>query len=180
MIVKGGVHAFIVNVIWRKLEIALFSARFMEIILRIGKKLLIPFNISFPIFILIFSENTFHFFFLNNFVSYSSFAMATSVATRIIFVLRNRPSNRYQLKRNSSLKLINLTTVRKEKVDCDSVSVHFYYGAAEAMLICHAKIQADDFSIRWKKNYLNLFIIYRSIKYIYCFLRSDNFLWKVI
>lgn len=55
--------------------------------------------------------------------------------SRAIFVLWNRPSNNCrQLKRNSSLKLMDLTIAAKEKADRDSASVHFYRGAAEAIL----------------------------------------------
>lgn len=90
----------------------------------------------------------------------------TNAVIRIVFVL-SKSNGRYRLKCNSSFKLTNVTAVRKEKVDCDSASVHFYRGPAEATLICHAKIQIVDFSIRRELSGL----VYQSIRYVYCFER---------
>lgn len=89
-----------------------------------------------------------------------------------IFVLRNRPSNNCrQLKRNSSFKLVDLTIAPprlppKEKADRDSASVHFYRGAAEAILGRSAT----------RKFRSTLFLFVSSRNYFLYFARARDFI----
>lgn len=133
VIIKGGVHAFIVNTSFeesaQKCAVWRTFCRNHPTDFQKSHLLFLLFFLS---FLYIFLEILFLFFEMLHYYSEQRIQPNYLISIWIIFVLRNRPSNnRCQLKRNSSFKLINLMTVLKEKVDRDSVSVHFYYGAAE-------------------------------------------------
>lgn len=102
--------------------------------------------------------------------------MVMNVVVRIVLVQRNRSSNnRNQLKRNSSFKLINLTTVLRESGSRFRVrSLLLWSNGSNAPIICHVKIQANAFAVKELSDSIILFIVYQLIKHHYI-VQSNNF-----